>query len=227
MLIVSLCHALWLTTHSFGNNLATSQTTPQFIMHTESTNISITFCCQASGVCKMIFFRHIFLGGNWCYVCEFLCPFEEMSAPLIHEVVPHQHLSSRCLPKQPLKPGQIKAAGSAVMICGLLQILNNDINSCPPVRLFLGLHHDEWPPVSTVWLQAVCFAARCIGSTLPFSSFLHFKHPIYFLYEMDLVDWIIFTVGGSLWAWKWNEVPNQSWTGTTSEITITFSSNRL
>lgn len=111
------------------------------------------------------------------------------------------------------------------MICGLSQILNNDINSCPPVRLLPELHHDKWPPVSAVWLQAVCFAARCISRTLHFSSFLHFKHPIYFLYEMDLVDWIIFTVGGSLWAWKWNEVPDQSWTGTTSKIAISFSSN--
>lgn len=112
MLIVSLCHALWLTTHSFGNNLATSQTTPQFIMHTESANISIALCCQALGVCKRDFFLETILEGKWSCICDF----REMSDPLIYEVVPPQHLSFRCFPKHPLKPGQIKA-GPLLMLC--------------------------------------------------------------------------------------------------------------
>lgn len=46
---------------------------------------------------------------------------------------------------------------------------------------------------------------------------LHFKHPIYFFHEMDLVDWIIFTVGSLTVRLEWNELPNQFQMGTTSE----------
>ncbi len=54
---------------------------------------------------------------------------------------------------------------------------------------------------------SLCLVTRWAQRASPPLPSLHFKHSIYFLYEMDLVDWIIFTVGGSLWAW--NEMKSQ------------------
>lgn len=61
---------------------------------------------------------------------------------------------------------------------------------------------DSPRPCECFWSFIVFGDPSGLSGPLHLSSSLHFKHSIYFLYEMDLVDWIIFTVGGSLWAWN-------------------------
>lgn len=71
------------------------------------------------------------------------------------------------------------------------------------------------------WCRSFCSAGRLLDglNTPPCLFFLlHFKHPIYFFHEMDLADWLIFTVGRLTVGPKWNELPNQFQMGTTSEL---------
>lgn len=71
-------------------------------------------------------------------------------------------------------------------------------------------------PVLSAWMLCREIAGWIERSTLPL--FLNFNHPIYFFHDVNLVDWLIFTVGRLTVGSKWNELPNQFQTGTTSEL---------
>lgn len=103
------------------------------------------------------------------------------------------------------------------MLCFFIQHLYTVIHNKLCFVVFLCRIH------SCCWHHGAVPSAPMGGDcwmdwTLHLTSFLHFKHPIYFFHEMDLVDWIIFTVGRLTVGLKRNELPNQFQMGTTSEL---------